>query len=91
MQNENDFNCDITGPYNNGFKRGHSTNTRLKQPVHNLTVLPLLVFQNSLDRGHVYLDGSHTVVRINYSLVTPVKRQAQSDGDLVTFISMLQG
>ena len=28
----------------------------------------------------IYIDGCPVVVRINFSLVTPVKRQAQSDG-----------
>ena len=29
---------------------------------------------------YLYIDGCQAVVSINYSLVTPVKRQAQSDG-----------
>ena len=30
----------------------------------------------------ICIDGCHAVVRINYSLVTPVNRQTQSDGSM---------
>ena len=32
------------------------------------------------NRELVYIDGCRAIVRINYSLVTPVNRQMQSDG-----------
>ena len=34
----------------------------------------------SYGKSVTYIDGCHAVVRINYSLVTSVKRQTQSDG-----------
>ena len=35
----------------------------------------------SYGKSVTYIDGSRDVVRVNWSLVTSVKRQAQSDGN----------
>ena len=36
--------------------------------------------ENQYHPKNTYIDGCRALVRINYSLVTPVQKQAQSDG-----------
>ena len=50
-------------------------------PFANPTFFNIQIPSNSNKvKAERYIDGCRAVVRINYSLVTPVKTQTQSDG-----------